>query len=266
MNKERVSLPIALTIAGTDSGGGAGVQADLKTFAALGVHGCAAITCLTAQNPKGVRAILSSPAEFLRQQLIAVFSELPPVAAKTGMLYNAELIHVLASFLKEHSVKLVLDPVMISTSGSELLQVDAVQTMCEELFPLADLLTPNLDESVRLLGHAIENQKALQSAARELYDKFGRPVLAKGGHLRDSEEAIDILWDGKAEYIFRKPFVLGVSPHGTGCTFSSAITAALALGHPLPAAVEIGKNYVFQAIKDSVKIADHYALNWFGNH
>ena len=192
MNKERVSLPIALTIAGTDSGGGAGVQADLKTFAALGVHGCAAITCLTAQNPKGVRAILSSPAEFLRQQLIAVFSELPPVAAKTGMLYSAELIHVLASFLKEHPVKLVLDPVMISTSGSELLQVDAVQTMCEELFPLADLLTPNLDESVRLLGHAIENQKELQSAARELYDKFGRPILAKGGHLRDSEEAIDI--------------------------------------------------------------------------
>ncbi|MDI9400673.1 MAG: bifunctional hydroxymethylpyrimidine kinase/phosphomethylpyrimidine kinase [Limisphaerales bacterium] len=265
MDKKRVSLPIALTVAGTDSGGGAGVQADLKTFAALGVHGCAAITCLTAQSPKGVRAILSSPAEFLRQQLLAVFSDLPPVAVKTGMLYNAELIHVLVNFLKEHTVKLVVDPVMISTSGSELLQSDAVQTMCEELFPLADLVTPNLDESARLLGRTIENQKELQLAARELYEKFGRPVLAKGGHLRDTEEAVDVLWDGEQEYTFSKPFITDVSTHGTGCTFSSAITAALALGYSLPEAVEAGKNYVSRSIESSVKIAEHYALNWFND-
>ena len=181
MDKKRVSLPIALTVAGTDSGGGAGVQADLKTFAALGVHGCAAITCLTAQSPKGVRAILSSPAEFLRQQLLAVFSDLPPVAVKTGMLYNAELIHVLVNFLKEHTVKLVVDPVMISTSGSELLQSDAVQTMCEELFPLADLVTPNLDESARLLGRTIENQKELQLAAESFMKSLGVRSWPKAG-------------------------------------------------------------------------------------
>ena len=266
MDMDRTSLPIALTIAGADTGGGAGIQADLKTFAALGVHGCSVLTCMTAQNPAEVLEVMPSYVDFLRQQLLAVLRELPPSAVKTGMLYNAELIHAVAEFLKDKSVKLVVDPVMISTSGAELMQSDAVQVLCRELFPLASLLTPNLDEAAYLLRHPIQNRSELSAAARELYQLFGCPVLAKGGHLRDSDQAVDILWDGSRESIFCKPFINGVSTHGTGCTFSSAITAFLCRGFSLEESVNRAKEYVNRVIGDSVRIGRHYALNWFGQH
>lgn len=266
MDMDRISLPIALTIAGADTGGGAGIQADLKTFASLGVHGCSVLTCMTAQNPAEVLAVMPSSVDFLHHQLQAVFRELPPSAVKTGMLYSADLIHTAAEFLKDKSLKLVVDPVMISTSGAKLLQSDAVQVLCRELFPLASLLTPNLDEAVYLLDHPIRNRSELSDAARELYQRFGCPVLAKGGHLRDSDQAVDILWDGSRESVFSKPFINGVSTHGTGCTFSSAITAFLSRGLSLEESVGQAKEYVNRVIADSVRIGRHYALNWFGQH
>lgn len=260
--EHNTTLPIVLTIAGTDTGGGAGIQADLKTFAALKTHGCSVVTCLTAQNPKEVLAILPSTPEFLSQQLTAVFNELPPVAVKTGMLYSAELIHTVAAFLQQHPVPLVLDPVMISTSRAQLLKADAVQTMCTELFPLANILTPNLDEAAYLLGHPIQNRDEHHTAARELYQHFERPILLKGGHL-PGPEAVDILWDGKQEFVYTNTFIQNVSTHGTGCTFSAAITAYLAHQLPLEEATRQAKDYLHTAIQTSVKIGNHYALNWF---
>ena len=256
-----VKWPVALTIAGSDSGGGAGVQADLKTFAALGVHGTSAITCLTAQNPRRVLAIEPCSPGIVRRQIQAVFEELPPVAVKTGMLFSAEIIRVVAGFFKKQKrPALVVDPVMISTSGASLLKPAAIKNLREQLLPLATLITPNLDEAEILTGHNITSVEAMRAAAREIHARFGCAVLVKGGHLRGMREAVDFLFDGRSEWLLRAPFVKGVSTHGTGCTYSAAITAALALGHNLPHAVAIGKRHVTAAIRQSYRIGKHFAL------
>lgn len=260
---KRKQLPITLTIAGTDSGGGAGIQADLKTFAALNVHACSVITCMTAQNPATVLDIMASTPQFLQNQLKAVFSELPPVAIKTGMLYNASLIEVVVDYLQGKHKKLVIDPVMISTSGSVLLQKDAISVLKTKLFPLATLITPNLDELSYLLEHPIKTRQELRQASREFFAKYHCPVLVKGGHLHDDDLAQDILWDGTQEWTYCNQYIHDVSTHGTGCTLSAAITAYLALGEPLNIAVEKAKNYIHHAIAGSVRIANHYALDWF---
>lgn len=261
---ERIAMPIVLTIAGTDSGGGAGVMADLKTFAALGVHGCVVVSCLTAQNPARVLEVSPCSPEFVEAQLKAVFTELSPKVVKTGMLYDEKIIQKTASFLKKTSVCLVVDPVMISTSGAKLLREEAIEVMKRELFPLATLVTPNLDELASLLGHPILNELELRSGAKEFYELYKCPVLAKGGHLKGSHLALDILWDGIHEYSYSLPFVRDVSTHGTGCTFSAAITAFLACGFTLSEAVGRAKCYVNEAIRGSVRISRYYALDWFG--
>jgi len=255
-------LPVALTIAGSDSGGGAGVQADLKTFAALGVHGTSAIACLTAQNPKRVLAVEPCSPKILRQQIEAVFEGLPPRAVKTGMLFSAENIRVVADFFEKATgcKQLVVDPVMVSTSGARLLKPAAEKILREKLLPLAALVTPNLDEAEILAGQKIRSPEDLRSAARKIQVHFGCAVLAKGGHLKNCREAMDIFFDGKTELLLSAPFVKGVSTHGTGCTYSAAICAALALGRDLPRAVEVGKNFITQAISDSYKIGKHFAL------
>jgi len=181
----RRQLPIALTIAGSDSGGGAGIQADLKTFAALGIHGTCAITCLTAQNPCGVRGIQAASAKLVRQQIEAVFAELPPQAAKTGMLFSRNIIRTVAEFWAgRQRPPLVVDPVMMATSGARLLKPSAIIAMEKELLPLATLVTPNLDEAMLLLGRSINSVEQLRQAARDLQARYGCAALVKGGHLR----------------------------------------------------------------------------------
>ncbi|HET7623778.1 MAG TPA: bifunctional hydroxymethylpyrimidine kinase/phosphomethylpyrimidine kinase [Verrucomicrobiae bacterium] len=268
--RNRKQVPVALTIAGSDSGGGAGIQADLKTFAALGVHGTSAITCVTAQNPKRVLATQSCRPEIVRLQLEAVFSELPPAAIKTGMLFSAEIIHAVAEFLRAISKKsraanppVIVDPVMISTSGAALLKKSAVNRLTRELFPLASLITPNLDEAAVLLGWTPKTAEDLRRAAKEIHRRFGCAALVKGGHLRGGKEAADIFFDGKTELLLSAPFVSGVQTHGTGCTYSAAIAGFLARGETLVRAVELSKNYISRAIARSHAAGTFSVLNHF---
>jgi hydroxymethylpyrimidine/phosphomethylpyrimidine kinase len=257
----RKQLPIVLTIAGSDSGGGAGIQADLKTFAALGVHGTSAITCITAQNPERVLGIEACSPAIVRQQIEAVFEELAPAAVKTGMLYSEEIIKRVAGFFKKQKTVLVVDPVIISTSGKRLLKPSAMRALQEQLLPLASLVTPNLDEAKVLLGREVSDIEGMRAAARELHKRFGGAWLMKGGHLKGAKEAADIFYDGKAEMLLTSRFVKGVSTHGTGCTYSAAITACLALGMPMSKAVEGGKNYITESIAKSDRVGKHFVLN-----
>jgi hydroxymethylpyrimidine/phosphomethylpyrimidine kinase len=255
-------LPVALTIAGSDSGGGAGIQADLKTFAALGVHGTSVITCLTAQNPAAVTAVHAAPVGFVKAQLAALFDELPPAAVKTGMLYNAGIIRLVAEwFADRRDIPLVVDPVMIATSGARLLKPDAMRAMRDRLLPLATLVTPNLDEAAALLGRPLASVDDLREAARGIRGRWGVAALVKGGHLKDTRLATDVFWDGREELVLEAPFVKGVATHGTGCTYSAAIAAGLASDVRLSKAVSRAKQTVTGAIRHSVRIGGHTALN-----
>ena len=255
----RKKLPCALTIAGSDSGGGAGIQADLKTFAALRVHGTSAVTCLTAQNPEHVLSVHPAPPEIVRDQIRAVLAELSPAAIKTGMLYSARIIKSVLEALRLTDVPLIVDPVMISTSGAQLLRRDAVTAMREELFPRAELVTPNLSELEFLLRTKIKTPEELRSAARELYAQYQCPVLAKGGHLR-GREALDFFFDGRDELMLQSPRIAGVSTHGTGCTYSAAITAYRARGYALAKAVAAAKDFISQTISRSYRCGSHDVL------
>lgn len=260
--KHSSALPLALTIAGSDSGGGAGIQADLKVFNALGAHGTTAITCLTSQNPKRVRSIQSAKPEILLNQLEAVFDELPPAAVKTGMLHNKRLIETVVDFFgRGKRPPLVVDPVMVATSGARLLKPSAIQVLQTQLLPLAALVTPNLDEAMILTCQRLSTPEHLRSAARSIHERFGCAVLLKGGHLKNLNEAVDIFWDGKTELMLTAPFVRGFSTHGTGCTYSAAITAYLAKGCSLSTAVKHAKQYVTQAIAGSKRIGRHWTLD-----
>jgi hydroxymethylpyrimidine/phosphomethylpyrimidine kinase len=257
-------MPVALTIAGSDSGGGAGIQADLKTFAALGTHGTSAITCLTAQNPKAVTGIQAASPAMVQKQIEAVLAELKPAAVKTGMLFSTPIIHVITEFFSQAKMPpLIVDPVMVSTSGARLLKSSAIKAVREELLPLATLVTPNLDEAALLVNRPLNDVEDLRSAAREIFETYGCAALVKGGHLKDSREAIDIFYDDENELMLTAPYVRGVSTHGTGCTYSAAITGYLALGCELPLAVELGKNFITQAITQHDKAGRHSVLNSF---
>ncbi len=260
-------MPIALTIAGSDSGGGAGIQADLKTFASLGVHGTSALTCITAQNPRGVRGIQPCSVQLLQGQLEAVFDELPPAAVKTGMLYSAAIIHAVAAFLAGRGGPLlVVDPVLVSTSGTPLLEPGALKALLAELLPLASLVTPNVPEAQLLTGRKLDSVQDLREAARDLHRRFGCAALVKGGHLRRLREAADIFYDGRQELLLSAPFIRGVRTHGTGCVYSAAIAGFLARGLPLPRAVCRAKHYITQAIATSRRAGRHWVLNmsWRG--
>ena len=261
--KSHRSKPIALTIAGSDSGGGAGLQADLQVFSQFGVHGTTAITCLTAQNPRGVRAIRAATPQFVRQQLDAILAELPPAAAKTGMLYSAAIIRAVVAFFRRHrEIPLVVDPVMVATSGARLLKPAAEKVLLQQLLPLATLVTPNLDEAAILTGQQLHQPEDLRRAARHIHHTFGCAALVKGGHLRTAGgQAIDIFYDGTTELLLSAPFVSGVSTHGTGCTYSAAITARLAAGDSLSDAVYAAKNHVTGAIAHSQRAGRHFVLN-----
>ena len=244
---KKLTLPAALTIAGSDSSGGAGVQADLKTMLALGVYGMSAITALTAQNTTGVAAIFKSSPDFLAAQLDSIFADIPPAALKTGMVFSADLIEVTAAKLKEYRAKnIVTDPVMVATSGARLLTEDAATALQEKLLPLATLITPNLPEAEALTGVEIHSKADMEKAARLLQEKSGTSVLCKGGHR--FEDADDLLLFGEETIWLRARHIENPNTHGTGCTLSAAIAAYLAKGEKLPLAVRKAKDYITGAL------------------
>lgn len=251
----------AVTVAGSDSGAGAGIQADLRTFHALGVHGTTVITCLTAQTPAAVTAVSAVSSAMVRSQLMTLASELPLRALKTGMLYQRATVSVVADFLESRpELAAVVDPVMIATSGAVLMKNSAVTLIRERLIPLATVSTPNLDEVQFLLGISVQQESELSEAARAWWDRFGSPVLIKGGHL-DSERAVDIFFDGQREELFEAERVRGAATHGTGCTYSAAIAALMANGHRILPAIRLAKAYITQCIETRYRMGRFEALN-----
>jgi len=244
----------ALTIAGSDSSGGAGVQADLKTFTVFRVFGMSAITALTAQNTQGITGIHPVPAPFVRQQIDAVVSDIGVDAAKTGMLSNAEIVVAVAAALRDHQVeKVVIDPVMLAGTGAALLDADARDALLRELLPLASVLTPNIHEADALLGTRIASVADMRAAARALQGRGPGACLIKGGHL-GSVEAVDVLYDGRELHELTSPRLCVPHTHGTGCQLSAAITACLARGASLLDAVRLSKRFVTSAIAHGLAI------------
>ncbi len=248
------NLPIALTIAGSDSSGGAGIQADLKTFSAFGVYGASVITALTAQNTTGVQGVHAVPVDFIARQFDSVCSDLPVAAAKVGMLATSEVIEIAAEKIAAHHIPhLVVDPVMVAKSGDCLLAADACETLSRLLFPLAEVVTPNIEEASDLLGGVdIGNIDQMKEAAKRLLELGGRNVLLKGGHM--TKGALDVLYDGTEIVVFEGRHVDTPHTHGTGCTLSSAIAAGLALGQSVREAVSGAKAYIQGAIENSLSI------------
>jgi hydroxymethylpyrimidine/phosphomethylpyrimidine kinase len=262
-----VHVAKALTIAGSDSGGGAGIQADLKTFSAFGVFGMSAITAVTAQNSVGVTGVFNLPPEFVARQLDAVLGDFGADAVKIGMLSTAEIAAAVAERLRAHRARpVVLDPVMIAKSGDALLQPDARAALVREVLPLAEVVTPNLHEAAALAGMPVDSEADMEAAARRIHALGPRAVLVKGGHLKDT--ATDILWDGATLIRFPAPRLDSTSTHGTGCTLSAAIAAGLARGDVLAAAVRRAKAYVTAAIREGfqagrgVGVLRHFVKDW----
>ena len=251
------NLSVVLSIAGSDSGGGAGIQADLLTFAAFGVFGTTAITCLTAQNPDGVTAVEAMSPKFIREQIDQVASYFPLKALKTGMLYDEDIIAAVAEFLNERrDIPAVIDPVMVATSGATLLKPEAIEAVKEKLLPLATVATPNLDETAVLLGRCPVNVKEIKEAGLELASTYGTAFLVKGGHL-ESDVITDVLCqsDG-ACYVFETERVQSINTHGSGCTLSAAIAAGLAREKSLPDAVRDAQSYLQRAMQSSLRLKD----------
>ena len=241
-------MKTALTIAGSDCSGGAGIQADLKTMLANGVYGMSAITALTAQNTTGVAAIMNVTPEFLGQQLDCIFTDIFPDAVKIGMVSDKDLIRMIAQKLRQYQPKhVVVDPVMVATSGARLIADDAVEVLQQELFPLATVLTPNIPEAEVLLGENIASKEGMEKAAEEIGRQYGCGVLCKGGH--SINDANDLLYqDGKVTWFAGKR-INNPNTHGTGCTLSSAIAANLAKGCELAEAVRLAKEYISGALE-----------------
>jgi len=260
------SPPVALTIAGSDSSSGAGIQADLKTFSALGVYGLTAVTCVVAEIPGKVSRIEPVSVNVVREQIQVLAKSFPIAAIKTGLLCSAEIISAAANAIRELNkmsvprIPLVIDPVFVATSGAPLLESTGIETYEKELFPLGSLITPNLDEAERLIGSKIEDQQSMRLAGKELQERFGTAILIKGGHL-PGDYAIDLLFIGGKVVEFSAPRTLGVATHGTGCTYSAAITAGLAFGRPLEEAISEAKKVVTGSIHNHLKWGDLHALN-----
>ena len=242
-----MKMKTALTIAGSDCSGGAGIQADIKTMTMNGVYAMSAITALTAQNTTGVRAIQEATPEFLKQQIDAVFEDIFPDSTKIGMVSSSELIYVIADRLKYHKAKnIVVDPVMVATSGSTLMKTDAVKTLIDELLPIATLVTPNIPEAEVLSGVFIENNDDMQAAAKTIGDAHGCSVLLKGGH--NINDANDLLYANGEYHWFEGKRIDNPNTHGTGCTLSSAIASNLAKGFALSESVQRAKEYISDAL------------------
>jgi hydroxymethylpyrimidine/phosphomethylpyrimidine kinase len=247
------TVPVALTVAGSDCSAGAGIQADLKTFTALGVYGLTAVTCIVAEVPGRVSRIESVTARMVREQIAVLLKNFRVGAIKTGLLCSAEIVCAVAQAIQDSKktaarpIPFVVDPVMIATSGDNLLEPEAVESYKNKLFPLATLITPNLDEAALLLETTINDRKQMENAAKALAKKYRASILLKGGHLR-GDNAIDLLFHHGVLTEFSAPFVRGVATHGTGCTYSAAITAGLASGFSLEQAIKCAKKFVTESI------------------
>lgn len=259
-------MKTALTIAGSDSIGGAGIQADIKTISANGCYAMSVITSVTAQNTLEVTGIHNIPADFVKKQLEAVFDDIIPDAVKIGMLSDKNIIKTTAEFLAErNSVNIVADTVMVSTSGCRLIAEDAVSALAENIIPIADIITPNIPEAEVLSGMKIKSEKDMKTAAEKIIRLGCKSVIIKGGHLADS--AVDVLYDGIEFKIFRTERIDNPNTHGTGCTFSSAIAANLALGFSMAESVENAKKYVTGAIANGMDLGKSAGpLNHFYSH
>jgi hydroxymethylpyrimidine/phosphomethylpyrimidine kinase len=259
-----MSVPVALTIAGSDSGAGAGIQADLKTFAANGVYGLSVITAITAQNTLGVRAVQEIDPRVVRAQLDAVAEDFPIGAAKTGMLSSAEIIAAVVQGLRAHRLPhLVVDPVMVAKSGDRLLREDAIDALRRHLLPLAEVVTPNLPEAETLTGATVTTTADRIAAARAILALGAGSVVIKGGH-GDEDPVLDLLVDAAGVQEFRAPRIAGTSTHGTGCTFSAAIAAGLARGLGVGAAVGEARAYLSAAMAQAPQLGHgHGPLNHF---
>jgi len=247
--------PVALTIAGSDCSAGAGIQADLKTFQHFGVHGLTALTCIVSETAKVVRAVHAVPVAMLRDQVSLMLDSFAVAAVKTGMLFSAAHVRAVAELLgAQPQLALVVDPVMLASTGAPLLEPEAVSAYREHLLPLARLITPNIPEAEALLGATIPNKTALAPAARCLAEMFGTNILLKGGHI-DGPDCIDLLVADGEVFEFSAPRLAVAGSHGTGCTLSAAITARLALGDALPAAVAAAKSYLNDTLRHSYQFA-----------
>src|SRR6266513_5960054 len=252
-SQSAATVPVALSIAGSDSSAGAGIQADLKTFSALGVYGLTAVTCIVAEIPGKVSRIEPANARIVREQIEVLAISFPIAAIKTGLLCSGKIISAVAKAIRDIDkmfaprIPLVIDPVFVATSGDPLLKRAAIETYEKELFPLASLITPNLDEAGRLLGAKIKDRRSMHHAGKELEKRFKTGILLKGGHL-PGERAVDLLFTKGKMVEFSAPFVRGVATHGTGCTYSAAITAGLASGLSLEKAIDAAKKFVTKSI------------------
>jgi len=248
-------MKVALTIAGSDSGGGAGIQTDLHVFAAHGLHGTTAITAVTAQNSTGVRAWATVEPSLVEAQIDAVASDMPVAAAKTGMLGTAPVVEAVVRALRRHRVApLVVDPVMVARSGDRLVDATAQRAYVDLLFPLATLLTPNLFEAEALLGRPVRDLQAMRSAARDLQSLGPGAVLVKGGGVPRSGEAVDVLFDGRETHELSGPLVDTPHTHGTGCTLSAAIAARLAMGGPIVEAIRQARTYLTEGLRHAYAV------------
>jgi hydroxymethylpyrimidine/phosphomethylpyrimidine kinase len=255
-------IPVALTIAGSDNSGGAGIQADLKTFTRMGVYGTSALTCVVAEHPGRVSKIAAIEPGMVAEQIRLVFEAFPVGAVKTGMLFSSGIIRKVANQLgKRRGLKLVVDPVMVATSGAALLKPDAEQAMANLLFPRACLVTPNLDEAARLVGGKLNNPEQAKVAARALAKKWGVPFLVKGGHLMLAKAEDYLAWPNGRLKTFAAKRCMGVETHGTGCTYSAAICAGLAQGLSLEEAVGKGKKFITRAIQRHLRLGRYTPLN-----
>ena len=256
---KRKQIPAVLTIAGSDSGGGAGIQADLRTFHALQVYGCSAITAVTSQNPNEVRRVDELPAEAVKSQLATILDAIPVRFAKTGMLANRKAIECTAEIAVNRKLSLIVDPVMVSTSGTRLLQTSAVSAMKTLLLPQAEWLTPNIPEAELLCGRKVDSLQALADAAKMLHEQYHCNILLKSGHLLHAENAPDIVCCGGKLYTLTSPRVAIAenTAHGTGCTLSAALTANLAKGKNWQQAVMESKAFVLGSLAENVALSNH---------
>jgi hydroxymethylpyrimidine/phosphomethylpyrimidine kinase len=263
--KSAGTVPVALSIAGSDSSAGAGIQADLKTFSALGVYGVTAVTCIVAEIPGKVSQIEPLSAKIVREQIEVLAKNFPIAAIKTGLLCSAEIVSAVAKTIRNLDkmsvprISLVIDPVFVATGGDPLLEPAAIESYEKELFPLATLITPNLDEAERLVGAKINDRQSMHDAGNELRKRFGTGILLKGGHLA-GEHAVDILFANGKVMEFSELKVFGVATHGTGCTYSAAITAGLASGLSLEKAVGQAKKFVTESIRTHFRWGNLHAL------
>lgn len=257
MQKKKSSFhPVALTIAGSDSGGGAGIQADLRTFFAFKLFGCSVITAVTSQNPFEVKRIDSIPAPGVKEQINSVLSVFPVKAVKTGMLFNHTIINAVTAALFVEKIPLIIDPVMISTSGSKLLKDKAIDALMQKLFPLASWITPNIPEAEALLGCKIKGPDDMADCALNISRKYSCGCVLKGGHAENKNTVSDFAAFNNKIYILSSPHVkvAPLATHGTGCTFSAALTAGIALGFEWQLALKTAKAYVFSALSETVRI------------